>query len=87
MTWGEESQGDTERFEARSLPEASYRDLEHTDVAGIGAAAPNVDPTREGSGLVEVKPSTGSTAWKRRLAPHHRTAVQNFFSPERDTQR
>jgi hypothetical protein len=83
MTWGRESAGDTERFEAKSLPSAQYPDSEHSAVLGIGAASPEVDPTAEGAGLANVTTSTGKAAWERRLAPHHRDAVKTFFT--RDT--
>lgn len=87
LTWGEETAGDTDRFEARSLPEAQYRDPEHSTVVGIGAAAPTVEPTPESGGLVDVDASAGNVTWKRRLAPHHRRAVQSYFTPESSPQR
>ncbi|MBL8859058.1 MAG: hypothetical protein JNL28_11165 [Planctomycetes bacterium] len=82
MTWGAESNGDTERFEAKTLPSAEYRDPEHSAVVGVGAAAPTVEPVAEGAGLTGVEASAGRAAWKRRLAPHHRRAVQTYFTRE-----
>lgn len=82
LTWGQESDGDTSRFEPRALPQAGYRDPENSAVAGVGAAAPDVDPVREASGAVDVGPGARAAAWKRRLAPHHRDAVRTFFSRE-----
>jgi hypothetical protein len=80
MTWGKETAGDTERFEAKALPGAQYQDAEHSAVLGVGAAAPTVDPVAEAGGLSAVDASTGKSAWKRRLAPHHREAVKTFFT-------
>ncbi len=82
MTWGTETQGDTDRFEAKALPDAQYRDADHSAVIGVGASAPTVDPVAEGAGNADVELSTGRAAWKRRLAPHHREAVKTFFTPE-----
>jgi hypothetical protein len=83
MSWGEESSGDTDRFEAKALPDAQYRDPEHSLVIGVGASAPTVDPVRESAGDADVAASAGRAAWKRRLAPHHREAVKTFFTPAR----
>lgn len=82
MTWGQETAGDTERFEARTLPEAQYADPKDTIVAGIGAAAPGVEPVAESGGLAPLEASSGRASWKRRLAPHHRRAVQSYFTRE-----
>lgn len=82
MTWGEETAGSTDRFEAKALPGAQYRDPDHSTIVGVGAAAPTVEPTAETGGLVDVAASGGRTAWKRRLAPHHRRAIQTYFTRE-----
>lgn len=82
MTWGAETEGDTDRFEAKTLPSAEYRDPDHSAIVGIGAAAPKVEPIAEGGGLTNVDASTGRAAWKRRLAPHHRRAIQTYFTRE-----
>src|SRR5689334_23570908 len=82
MVWGRESQGDSERFEAKALPSAQFPDADHSAVLGIGAAAPTVEPVAEAAGLSNVSVSTGKSAWKRRLAPHHREAVKTFFTPD-----
>lgn len=80
MVWGQESAGDTERFEAKALPGARFQDAEHSVVVGVGAAEPDVDPSAESAGLSNVDVSSGKSAWKRRLAPHHRDAVKTFFT-------
>lgn len=79
MTWGDATLGDTEELEAKSLTPAELLDLESSAILGVGAATPPVEPTAQASGLVEVQASSGKTAWRRRLAPHHRGAVQGFF--------
>ena len=71
--------GTTDPFEAKELPEAEYLDQDSTAVVGVGAAQPSVDPTGGASGLIDTQASTGSTAWKRRVAPRHREAVRGFF--------
>lgn len=83
LTFGEETPGETDRFEAKSLPDAQFRDPENSAVVGVGVAAPTVEPVAESGGLAETAASGGRTAWKRRLAPHHRRAVQTYFT--RDT--
>src|SRR5262245_53301924 len=74
-----QTDGDTSEFEAKELDPAEWLDPESTASVGVGATAPEVDPTAQGGGLVETKASAGKAAWKRRVAPHHRDAVQSFF--------
>ena len=81
MTWGVEVQGDTDTFEAKALDPARFLDAEHSAVLGVGAGAPTVEAQSQGAGLSEVETSIGRSAWKRRLAPHHREAVKSFFTP------
>ena len=79
MIWGDESEGDTAALEAKVLKPAELLDLEASSVLGVGAAEPPVEPMAQGAGLIEVQASSGKSAWRRRLAPHHRGAVQGFF--------
>ena len=81
MIWGEESEDLTDAFEARTLSRAEYLDAERSGLVGLGATAPEVAPIEESAGLVEVEASGGSAAWRRRLAPRHRSAVRSFFAP------
>ena len=74
-----ETPGRTDAFEAKELDPAEWLDPESTAIVGVGAAAPTVDPVAQGGGLVETRSSAGRAAWKRRVAPHHRDAVQSFF--------
>ena len=80
MIWGEESLGDTERFEVKALDPAEFADVEHMALTGVGAANPEAAPVAEGAGFVEVEGSSGGSAWRRRLSPHHRRAVGTFFA-------
>ena len=79
MIWGEETPGDTSKFEAKVLPDARYADPENSAVVGIGAAAPPVDPRAEAAGSAPIEAASGQSAWRRRLAPHHRDAVRTWF--------
>ena len=80
MMWGDESPGRSDQFEARALPGARLSDPESSAILGIGSAAPTVDAHGEGAGLVETSPTSGKTAWRRRLSPKHRRAVGSFFT-------
>lgn len=81
LTWGEETPGRTDQFEARALDPARNLDLEHSMLLGIGAGAPDVAPQAESAGDGAIQASAGSSAWRRRLAPRHREAVKDFFAP------
>ena len=60
-------------------------DPESTAVLGISAGAPTTDGVGESAGTANVDGSRGEGVWRRRLAPHHRDAVQRFFTgPRRD---
>jgi len=80
MIWGDESPGQSDQFDAKLLPKARLKDLESSNLLGIGAGAPEVDANAEGAGRVDVEASTGKTAWRRRLSPKHRRAVGSFFT-------
>jgi len=81
LLWGEETEGDASRFEARSLEDARYADPAHAALLEVGASDPEVAPEAESAGLVEVEGSSGGPSWRRRLSPHHRRAVREFFAP------
>lgn len=81
MTWGAESQGQTDRFEAQPLDPSRALDLEHSATLSVGAGAPNVDAQGGAAGDAKIDLSSGKSAWRRRLAPHHRDAVRDFFAP------
>jgi hypothetical protein len=84
LTWGDESPGRTDQFEPEQLPDARVLDTESTAIVGVGATRPDVEPVGQSGGAVDVSASTGRSAWKRRLAPHHRDAVQGFFGGDKE---
>jgi len=84
LTYGNETAGATDQFEAQVLPDATTLDIEATGIIGIGTAPPSVAPTGGGAGLVDVDASAGKAAWKRRVAPHHREAVQGYFGTKKE---
>jgi hypothetical protein len=84
LTWRDEVAGRTDQFAPEQLPDASVLDAESTAIVGIAATSPTVEPTAEGAGAVDVRASAGRSAWKRRLAPRHRDAVQSFFGGDKE---
>ncbi|HUR28535.1 MAG TPA: hypothetical protein VM509_10135 [Planctomycetota bacterium] len=80
MTWGDEAAGRSDDFAVKALEPAKTLDAEHTGVLGLGATSPSVDPRGEASGAANVQASAGEGVWRRRVAPHHREAVKQFFS-------
>ena len=74
-----ETTGRTDEFEAQELDPAEWLDPQSTALVGAAAAEPDVEPAAQSGGLTDVKASSGRAAWKRRVAPHHREAVQRFF--------
>lgn len=84
LNFSDETPGRTDQFEAKQLPDASYLDPQSTAIVGIGGARPEAQPQAEGGGSVETQTSAGKSAWKRRLAPHHREAVQEFFGGKKE---
>ncbi len=86
MTWGDESVGRGEDFEAHALDPARYLDPETSAQLGLSSTAPEVDAQDESGGLVDVGASGGRSAWRRRLAPRHRNAVKTFFGTTPSTQ-
>lgn len=87
MIWGEETPGRSDLFAVETLRGARYRDEDHTLQFGVGATAPAEDVHEEGVGAAEGLPSAdGGAAWRRRLAPRHRSAVREFFGPGHETE-
>jgi hypothetical protein len=79
LEYGGETPGRTDLFEPKVLDPAQYLDPESTAVLGVGTSAPTVAPERGSGGAADGKTSSGQASWKRRVAPHHREAVQSFF--------
>ncbi|MFN0205885.1 MAG: hypothetical protein ACKVS6_06180 [Planctomycetota bacterium] len=82
MLWGKETEGRTDQFEAKALPPSSELDLQNNQMIGLSASTPQAKPESESGGNVNVDGSTGKTSWRRRLAPHHRDAVKNYFQSD-----
>jgi len=74
-----ETPGRSDAFEAKELAPAEWLDPESTAIVGVGATTPTVEAQGQAGGAVETRASAGQAAWKRRVAPHHRDAVQSFF--------
>ena len=81
MVWGEETPGRTDQFTPKQLPSGRFLDPEHTAIAGVSAADPEVDPQAEAAGLQQSASADARSAWRRRIAPAHREAVKRFFAP------
>ena len=81
MLWGEETPGRTDQFTPKQLPSAKFLDPEHTALAGVSAADPEVDPQPDAAGRQESTNADARSAWRRRIAPAHREAVKRFFAP------
>ncbi len=82
LLWGDESEG--EAFESKLLRPSRFPDIENSAALAESVDVPEVAPDGEGAGLVDVQGSTGEAAWRRRLSPRHREAVQEFFSHGKD---
>jgi len=80
LLWGDESEGDHDRFRPELLPSSRFLDIEHSATLAVGEDAPEVAPIGEDAGRVDVAGAEGEAAWRRRLSPRHRDAVQEFFS-------
>lgn len=74
-----ETAGRSDEFEPRELPPAETLDPDSTALIGVGAGAPNVEPAGGPAGNDATQASSGQAAWRRRVAPRHRAAVQQFF--------
>lgn len=79
LNFSGETEGRTDQFESKELPEAQVLDPESTAVVSVGLGTPEADANGQSGGNVDAGTSVGRGAWKRRLAPHHREAVQEFF--------
>lgn len=82
MTWGEESEGATDKFPLQVLPPAALEDLQNSGLLGVGRGSPTAEPNAEAAGNAAVSGSVGKAAWRRRLSPSHRQAVKTFFSKD-----
>lgn len=70
------------RFAEQALPPGGL-DLARSQLLGVGAGAPQENPSAEASSQTSTQLSAGEASWKRRLAPQHREAVRSFFSSDK----
>jgi len=79
LTWGRESLP-ADRFKAQALPTGSYRSPDDWAPVAVLPSAPKTAPERGGSGTaVQFADTAGQTAWRRTLAPLHRSVVRHYF--------
>ncbi len=81
LTWGEESEGQSELFTPEALRAAQLLDEENIGLIGLSATTPEANPEHNAAGAEGVEGARGSTAWRRKLSPRHRRAVRGFFAP------
>lgn len=81
LTWGEESEGQSELFTPEALRAAELLDQENIGLIGLSATTPEAKPEHDAAGAEGVEGARGSTAWRRKLSPRHRRAVRGFFAP------
>ncbi|MEZ5976954.1 MAG: hypothetical protein R3F34_01885 [Planctomycetota bacterium] len=81
LTYGREAPDRADAFAPKRLTPAGLRDLEHSQVVGVGSTAPEVDAQGEGATSNEFGREGTQSGERRRLAPKHRRAVERFFSP------
>jgi hypothetical protein len=80
MTFGDETGLDSDAFESEVLGGDSFMDPANSEMLGLGYVAPEVAPAGETSGRVDLEASSGHAAWRHRLSPNQRAAVQRFFT-------
>ncbi|MDF1797625.1 MAG: hypothetical protein P1V81_00485 [Planctomycetota bacterium] len=85
LTFGDETDLQSESFDAESLAGDPFADLEHSEVLGLGFTAPEVAAEGEAAGTGGLEASQGEAAWRRRLSPGQRAAVRRFFSSDSDS--
>jgi len=74
-----DTQGDTNQFEARRLPRGAAVSREW-DLIGVSRSRPDGKPTRDAGAGSAGSAGSGAVSWHRRLAPRHRDVVRKFFS-------
>lgn len=80
MSWGDETEGQTDKFQSKVLPPAELNDTKNNQVIGTTLNAPQASPVAESGGGADLQLSNGKTSWRRRLAPRHRDAVKEYFN-------
>ena len=83
MVWGEESDEQKVKFEAKELPPITLGPGQEMPVVGISViepqemATPGASPTGR---VIDFRSATGSDMWQRQISPRHRALVRKYFS-------
>lgn len=83
LTWGDESQP-IERFKPIALPPGALRSADDLSPIVTLPGAPKEAPAASSIAAARTyDQSPGQAAWRRTLAPRHRSAVKKYFGNER----
>jgi hypothetical protein len=79
LTWGKESLP-VDRFKSRPLPPGAAASPDDWAPLVEATGAPQVSPAISTAAAArQYAPAAGQSAWRRTLAPRHRTAVRKYF--------
>ena len=78
LSWGEETPDLRDQMRAEGLPAPDSPEAA-MQLLGFGQVAPEVQAETEGQRAGGAVGATGDAAWKRRMSPEQRKAVQRFF--------
>ncbi len=79
LTWGKESLP-IDRFKTRPLPPGAAANPDDWAPLVEATGAPQVSPVVSTAAAArQYAPAAGQSAWRRNLAPRHRTAVKKYF--------
>ena len=81
LSFGREAPDRADAFTPQRLSPSGLRDLEHSQVIGVGSTAPAFDPNGEAALGGTFGTGGEESSERRRLAPKHRRAVERFFAP------
>lgn len=79
LTFGREAPDRSDAFSPQRLSPAQLRDLEHSEVIGVGSTAPTFEPQGQAADGSEFGRGGEQSTERRRLAPAHRRTVERFF--------
>jgi len=82
LTFGNEAPDRADAFAPQRLTPAQLRDLEHSQLVGVGSTAPTFDPDGQAANASDFGTGGEQSVERRRLAPKHRRAVQDFFGTD-----
>jgi hypothetical protein len=81
LDYGREAPDRADAFTPQRLTPSGLRDLEHSQVMGVGSTAPTFEPTGEAAQGGAFGTGGEESSERRRLAPKHRRAIERFFAP------